>query len=163
MGTKEISFNLHDDEDIYCPCGTNGRPLLDEDIVSTIQVEANNYKIKDRLNINFNIKKDSTVNEDEFVDAYKNVFSSKKKEKKYEWNRCLITGLILLCVGIIVLAFDVFLESRVPYFWFEFFNVFSWVFCWGGIEVLTVELIQIQMEINKINKLLNANIKFNRN
>jgi hypothetical protein len=91
------------------------------------------------------------------------MLNSKIKTKQHELKRCLITGLILLLIGLVMLCFDVFIENKVPYFWFEFFNVFSWVFCWGAIEVLTIQLVQIKMEINKLKKITNANLLFTSN
>lgn len=158
---KNINFNLYSD-DVYCSYGTNNVPLLNEEISSVIEESANNYKIKEKVNIQFNTYEETPIDEDEFVQAYQNTFTSKIKSKKHELKRCMITGLILLCVGILTLLFDVFIEEKLAYFWYEFFNVFAWVFCWGGIEVLTIELTQIQIEINKTKKLTHANITFKR-
>ena len=63
-----------------------------------------------------------------------------------------------LLVGVAMLAFDVFVMEELNYFLFEFFNVFAWVFCWGGIEILTIELIQLIMEKNKAKRVLNSKI-----
>ncbi len=156
---KNVSLNLYSD-DVYCYYGTDSGAILNTDISSTIEERANNHKIKEKLSINFQTYKESPINQEEFVNAYHNTFSSKIKTKKHEFKRCLITGIILLLVGLAMLCFDVFIENKVSYFWFEFFNVFSWVFCWGAIEVLTIQLIQIQMEINKIKKITEADITF---
>ena len=156
---KNLNFNLYSD-DVYCSYGTDNGPLLNDEIASTIQERANNHKIKDKLSIEFITYEESPIDKTEFLSAYHNTYASKIKSKKHELVRCIYTGAILLIVGILTLLLDVFIEDKVSYFWFEFFNVFAWVFCWGAIEVLTIDLAQIQMEINKVKKLTKADIKF---
>ncbi len=157
---KVLNFNLYD-KDVYNSYGVDDKPLLNDELAYTIEERANNHKINTKLSINFKKYKESPINEEDFLDAYKNSFSSRIKAKTHELSRCLITGLIMLFVGIAILLFDVFVaEEFFHYFWFEFFNVIAWVFCWGGVEVLTVELIQIKMEIGKLEKLTKAEISF---
>ena len=55
---------------------------------------------------------------------------------------------------------NVSMENKVPYFWFELFCLLAWVFGWGGVEVLTIELVQIVIEIKKLKRLTNAHISF---
>jgi hypothetical protein len=156
---KKLNFDLYDN-DVYCHYGTENGPLLNDEVASTLQEKANNHKIKDKLLIEFKVNEESPIDKTEFLYAYHNTYSSKIKEKKHEVVRCIYTGIILLIIGILMLALDVSIEDKLPYFWFEFFNVFAWVFCWGAIEVLTIELAQIEMEINKIKKLTKADIVF---
>lgn len=158
---KRIDFaiNLYTEE-VYNNYGVDDRPLLSDELSYTIEEKANTKKIKTNFNIALKKSDDININETDFMDAYLNTFTGKVKKKRHEFFRCLYTGLIMLAVGIGLLAFDVFIEGLVPYFWYEFFNVFAWVFCWGGIEVLTVELVQIEMEIRKIKRLTNAKLKF---
>ncbi len=156
---KNISLDLYNDN-VYCYYGTDTGAILNGEIASTIEERSNNHKIKEQLSINFRTHKEAPIDQEEFVSAFHNTFASKIKAKKHEFKRCLLTGIILLVVGLAMLCFDVFIEDKVPYFWFEFFNVFSWVFCWGAIEVLTIQLIQIQMEINKLKKITESNINF---
>ena len=155
-----LNFNLYA-KDVYNSYGVDDRPLLNDELAYTIEEQANNHKIKTNLAINFKKFKKSAINEETFVDAYQNSFNSRIRTKKHELSRCVATGAVMLLVGILMLLFDVFVaEPFMNYFWYEFFNVFAWVFCWGGIEVLTVELVQIQMEIGKIRRLTNAEINF---
>ena len=157
---KVLNFNLYD-KDVYNSYGVDDNPLLNDELAYTIEERANNHKIKTKLAINFKKYSESPINEESFLNAYQNSFNSRIKAKTHELSRCLITGLIMLGVGILMLLFDVFVaETYFHYFRFEFFNVFAWVFCWGGIEVLTVELVQIKMEIGKLEKLTNAEISF---
>ena len=157
---KKLNFNLYNDN-VYCSYGTTeGGPLLSEDIANTIGTHANNHKLKTILEIVFNTSKDSHLDQEEFKQAYKNTFSSKKVEKKHELSRCVLTGSILMTIGIILLIIYVSMTNRVPYFWFELFCLFAWVFCWGGIEVLTIELTQIAIEIKKIDRMINTRISF---
>ena len=163
MKTEErviLNFNLYD-KDVYNSYGVDDMPLLNDELAYTIEEQANNHKIKTNLAINFKKFKKSTIKEEDFLNAYQNSFNSRIKTKKHELARCFSTGIIMLLVGICMLMFDVFVaEPYFNYFWFEFFNVFAWVFCWGGIEVLTVEFIQIKMEIGKLKRLTNADINF---
>lgn len=156
---KNVSLNLYSDN-VYCYYGTDAGAILNSEITSTIEERSNNHKIKEKLTINFKTYEEAPINQDEFVYAYNNTFSSKIKAKKHEFKRCLLTGVVLLLIGLAMLCFDVFIENKVSYFWFEFFNVFAWVFCWGAIEVLTIQLVQIQMEINKLKKIIHANLVF---
>ena len=59
---KNINFNLYS-EDVYCAYGTNNNPLLNDEISLTIEEAANNYKIKDKLNIQFNTYDDAPIDE----------------------------------------------------------------------------------------------------
>ncbi len=154
-----LSIHLHGN-DVYCSSGTDDGLILNDEVTSTIAESANNYEIKENLNINFKANEKSCINEEDFMLAYYNTFVSKMNQKKHELKRCLTTGVILLCVGILVLLFDIFVANQFSDFWYEFFNVFAWVFCWGGIEVLTIEMIQIQIEINKLKRLINSHIFF---
>lgn len=42
------------------------------------------------------------------------------------------------------------------------FSVISWVFMWAAVETLTLELIQILIEIKKSKKLLKSNLTFTK-
>ena len=156
---KSLNFNLYSD-DVYCSYGTDKGPLLNDEIAQTIENHANNHKIKEDLSITFKTYEESPIDKNEFLQAYSNTYNSKIVEKRHELSRCMITGLILLTVGFLLLWLDVAIEEKVPYFWYELFNVFAWVFCWGGIEVLTIEAIQIILEIKKIKRLTHAHIYF---
>ena len=156
---KSLSFNLYSD-DVYCSYGTDNGPLLNDEIAQTIESHANNHKIKTDLEITFNTYEESPIDQNEFLQAYSNTYNSKNIEKKHELSRCLITGSILMTIGIILLIIYVSMENKVPYFWFELFCLLAWVFGWGGVEVLTIEMVQILIEIRKIKRLIKAHIYF---
>ena len=65
-----------------------------------------------------------------------------------------------MIVGIMLLIVYASVEEKLPVFWVELIDLFAWVFGWGGVEVLTIELIQIAIEIKKIKRLINAHIHF---
>jgi hypothetical protein len=156
---KGLSFNLYSD-DVYCSYGTDNGPLLNDEMAQTIENRANNHKLKNGLEITFNTYEESPIDKNEFLQAYSNTYNSKIVEKKHELSRCLITGTILMFVGIILLVVFAAVEEHLPLFWVELIDLFAWVFGWGGVEVLTIELIQIAIEIKKIKRLLKAHIHF---
>ena len=156
---KSLNIDLYSD-DVYSSFGTDNIPLLNDEISHTIETYANNSKAKTKLSINFKTYEEEPIDNDEFLQAYKNTFSSKINEKKFELKRCLILGSSLLIIGLLLLLFDVKIENKVSYYLFELFNIFSWVFCWGAIEVLTIEVAKISIDIQKLKKLINAKITF---
>ena len=127
---KGLSFNLYSD-DVYCSYGTDNGPLLNDEIAQTIENRANNHKLKNGLEITFNTYEESPIDKNEFLQAYSNTYNSKIVEKKHELSRCLITGTILMLVGIINMK-DVFFFRgnkedfnikdflRAPYFTYEY-------------------------------------------
>ncbi len=159
MDNKSFSIDLYD-ENIYNEYGVSNSELLQDELCDTIEKISNTHKIKTNLIINFSKPKQSVLDEKEFVNAFKNTYESKVSMKKHEVNRCIITGGIMLFIGIAMLCLDIFVFEPLNYLAYEFFNVFSWVFCWCAIEALTIQLIQLIIEVNKYKKILNARIKF---
>lgn len=154
---KKLTINLYD-EDVFNEYGVDDEQVLQEELSDTISALANTEKISTPLEITFIKPEKSKIENDKFVKAFSNTFSYEIARKSHECARCIITGIILLLVGVAMLAFDVFVMEELNYFLFEFFNVFAWVFCWGGIEILTIELIQLIMEKNKAKRVLNSKI-----
>ena len=156
---KSLNIDLYSD-DVYSSFGTNNIPLLNDEVSRTIQTYANNSKANAKLIINFKTYEEDPIDNKEFLDAYKNTFKSKITEKKYDLKRNLILGTSLFIIGLILLFIDVKIESKVSNYFYELINIFAWVFCWVAIEVLTLEVAKITIEIQKLNKLINAKIKF---
>lgn len=155
--TKKLTVNIFD-EDVFNEYGVDGEETLQEELAQTIQNLANTQKIKTKLEINIVKPENSTIDNNQFVEAYKNTFKANIERLNHEKTRCILTGAILLFIGIAMLAMDIFIFNNLNFFVYEFFNVFSWVFCWGGIEVLTIELTQLIIEINKEKRLLNSKL-----
>ena len=82
--------------------------------------------------------------------------------KRLELSRCLTTGFSLLVVGILLILLNVFVFEELEKFTYEMFSVISWVFMWAAVETLTLELIQILIEIKKSKKLLKSNLTFTK-
>ncbi|MBR2467648.1 MAG: hypothetical protein IKB42_01220 [Clostridia bacterium] len=154
---KKLTINLYD-EDVFNEYGVDGDEILQEELTTTISNLANTEKISTPLELTFIKPENNKIDNDKFVKAFSNSYNAEISRKKHECTRCIITGIILLLVGIAMLAFDVFVMEPLNYFFYEFFNVFAWVFCWGGIEILTIELIQLIMEKNKAKRVLNSKI-----
>lgn len=159
--TKNLTINILE-EDIYNEYGVDEHVVLQEELTSTIETLSNTQKLNDKLNLNFSVNKDVNVNEERFVEAYKNTFKMNIQMKKHELSRCITTGIAILVIGIILLALNVFVLENLEKFTFALFDVISWVFVWAGVETLTLELIQIVIEIKKSRKLLNANLTFTK-
>ena len=68
--------------------------------------------------------------------------------------------MVLIFVGILLLFIYSSTQAKMALFWAELINLFSWVFGWGGVEVLTIELIKIAIDIRKIKRILKAQISF---
>ena len=156
---KSLHIDLYSD-DVYSSFGTDNIPLLNDEISHTIQTYANNSRAKTKLTINFKTYEEDPIDYSEFLDAYKNTFKSKINEKKFDLKRQLILGTSLFIIGLILLLIDVRIESKVSNYFYELINIFAWVFCWVAIEVLTLEMTKIVIEIQKLNKLINAKITF---
>lgn len=154
---KKLTINIFD-EDVFNEYGVDGEETLQDELTETIEQKANTQKISTSLEINVVKPENSNIDNKKFTLAFKNTFKDKIKTIKHECSRCVITGLILLMVGVGMLALDVFVFENLNYFVYEFFNVFAWVFCWGGIEVLTIELTQLVIEIKKAKRILNSTL-----
>ena len=158
---KDITINLLD-EDVFNEYGVDEHVVLQEDLTSTIETLSNTQKLNTKLNLNFRANNDIEINEEKFLESYKNTFKLNIAMKKHELNRCITTGIAILIVGILLLALNVFVFENLEKFTYELFSVVSWVFVWAGIETLTLELIQIAIEIKKSKRLLKANITFSK-
>ena len=154
---QKLTINIFD-EDVFIEYGVDGEETLQDELTDTIEKKANTQKLSTELEINVVKPENSKINNEQFALAFKNTFKDKINTVKHECSRCVLTGLILLMVGIGMLALDVFVLEPLNYFVYEFFNVFAWVFCWGGIEVLTIELTQLIIEIKKSKRILNSTL-----
>lgn len=158
---EKLTINILD-EDVFNEYGVDEHVVLQEDLTYTIETLSNTQKLNSKLNLNFSVKNDININEEKFIDSYKNTFRMNIKMKRHELSRCVTTGIVILLVGIFLLALNVFVFENLEKFTYEFFSVISWVFVWAGVETLTLELIQIIIEIKKNKRLLNANVTFTK-
>lgn len=153
--TKKI-FNIYKG-DIYNEFYIDNKKTLQEELCNTIERVSNEDGVLQSATFEFKVSEGVQVDEKEFKDAYKNSFNTIKAVKKNECFRCLMYGLSLFLVGMILLFINIYVVDTNN-FVYEFFNVFTWVFLWGAIEVLLIEMVQIIIEIKKLKKILEAKI-----
>lgn len=156
-----LTINLYH-ADIFNDYGVNEYIYLQDDLISTIETMSNTVKLNTQLNLNIGVDKNVEVNETQFTEAFKNTFTSSIKMKRLELIRCLTTGIVLFMIGVILVLLNVFIFDGLNKFIYELFGVISWVFVWAGTEALTIELIQIIIEIKKATKLLKTKITFTK-
>ena len=158
---RDLTINLFH-EDVFNEYGVDEHTILQEDLTSTIESLSNTIKVTTKLNLNFCVNQGINVDETKFIEAYKNTFAANIKMKRLELSRCLTTGFSLLVVGILLILLNVFVFEELEKFTYEMFSVISWVFMWAAVETLTLELIQILIEIKKSKKLLKSNLTFTK-
>lgn len=152
-----IVINVND-ENVYGEYGYEGQEHLESSLVSTLQELAASRATKEQLTIKVKENSKIEINEEKFVDAYKNTFNNLIDGKQHEISRCLTTGVILSFIGILLLTLFVFVFQYMHDAVVVFTELITWVFSWCAVETLTIELIQLYIDRAKLKRLLNANI-----
>ena len=155
----KLNISIYEKE-IYADYGYDNHELIDNSLVDTIYKLAETKPIREKLELVIAKKKSVSIDEDRFKKAYKNSISNKTKSISHEIFRCSIVGIVLLLFGVGLLCVTEFLLHGLDNFAYQFFTILSWVFCWGGIEVLCIQLTQLAIEKKKYKRLLNCKISF---
>lgn len=148
------------EKEIFADYGYDNHELIDDTLVETVYKLADTKPIRENLELVIAKKEDVSFDEERFKSAYKNTISNKTKSLTHEISRCAIVGFILLFVGVGLLFVTEFWLNDLDSFIYEFFTILNWVFCWGGIEVLCIQLTQLAIEKTKYKRLLKCKISF---
>lgn len=165
MGTTKnkikhsIDISIHN-EDVFANYGYDDKEFIDYELMDTVYNLSNAYPLRHCLSIKFINESDKTIDEKRFKSAYKNTLKTEINKKKNEMKRCITTGLIMFVIGLILLLTYVYISPKWGPFIEEVFDLVAWVFAWAAVEILTVELIQILIEIKKYKRILNSKFNF---
>ena len=91
-----------------------------------------------------------------------NVYKLIKLNNIDEFYMPIVVIVIMQLIAFHVSVLNVFVFEELEKFTYEMFSVISWVFMWAAVETLTLELIQILIEIKKSKKLLKSNLTFTK-
>lgn len=157
---RKFKININDDNvyDDYC-VDDEKEVILQDSLFDRIKNLADLTPIKQKLCFNF-VKEDSTVDIDkeEFLTAYSNTVKVKTIIKKHEINRCFISGLTFLLIAIALIFVDVYLSHNFTGVFAYLIEISAWVFAWVAVEVLSIQLLQLTIDKNKLKRLLKAEI-----
>ena len=160
LKVRKFKININDDNvyDDYC-VDDEKEVILQDSLFERIKNLADLTPIKQKLCFNF-VKEDSDVDIDkeEFLRAYSNTIKAKTIIKKHEINRCFISGLIFLFIAISLIFVDVYLADNFVGVFAYLVEISAWVFAWIAVEVLSIQLLQIVIDKNKLKRLLKAEI-----
>ncbi len=156
---SNITLDIND-ENVYADYGFDDKLFLNDWLAGSIEYVASTRPIKQKLTLCFKELVPANIQEEQFVDAYKNTFNTKLNGKKNEIVRCVMTGIILWIVSLALIFFEQLVIAGMHDIICEIFEILSWVFAWVAVETLTLELIQLIMDKRKYTRLLNVKFQF---
>lgn len=158
---ENIKINIYEEE-VYAEYGVEDEEMFEDSLIDTIARLSNAKPLRTDVNLQFVCEEGVEVDEERFKKAFKNTENHAMSAKKKELGRCLITGIIMAIIGLGLLIGYHFLHPYIEDIVFlnELCDVAVWVFMWAAVEILTVEAIQIGIEIAKIKRVLRANVEF---
>lgn len=148
------------DELFYSSYFYDDKEILDNDLSETIYSLSNSKPIKDKLIIKIKSPTKSSTDKAKFKNAFKNSFESKMQMKQYEIHRCLITGFFMFLAFCALLAITICVNTALGEVFYYVADLATWVFGWGFIEIVTIELIQLYIDKYKYKKIRDAEIIF---
>jgi hypothetical protein len=155
---QKIDINVYD-EGLYSS-NSSGEKVLNDDLCLLIQNVATAKQFSDNTTLNFVKSEDKEIDEDEFKSAYKATIGAFIKEKKRKLWRCLLCGL-LLWVGCLGLSAVVnLLAKNWDKVYQTLLKICSLIMLWTGLDKLTLEPIQILIQIKKYKKMINFSLTF---
>ena len=156
---KENVINIDiNTEAVFADYGYNGKPLLDDSLVEKMQMIANVKPIRQNVTFRFMKKPDIAINRTKFNYAFDNSINNLISTKQHEINRCLITGVILLFISLALIFIENFVMVKLGAIVSEISNIVSWVFLWVTVEIMTIQLIQLIIDKNKLKRIKNARV-----
>lgn len=154
-----IIINLYD-TDTYADYGYENHEQLNEELSNKIITLANTKAIKDNLLLRFKTNSQQPLEEGRFRTAYQNTIKNKIEMKKNEISRCAMIGSVQFLFSIALIFFLVFVAPSMGNTFYIFFEIFTWVFAWCAIEMLTIHMSQLIIDKLKFKRLLKATIQF---
>ena len=152
-----INININE-EDIFAEYGYENQDFLETSFVEAIEHLANSRPTKEKITINMKETKPMSFDQESFIKAYKNSFRHRMETKKQEINRCILTGILMFVFSIAYMLLHLYVISDISESIAYFSDIAAWVFIWCSIEVLTLELIQLIIDYQKIKRIFNANL-----
>ena len=158
---ENIKINIYEQE-VYAEYGVDDKEMFEDSLIDTVEKLANSKPLRTDIALQFVCEEGIEVEQERFKVAFKNTGKNKLETKKRELARCLITGVIMAVFALALLAGYHFLHPYIEdiVFWNELCDVAVWVFMWAAVEILTIEAIQILIEMAKIKRVLRAKIEF---
>lgn len=90
---SNITIDIND-EIVYAEYGFDDKLLLNDSLIDSIEYVASTRPIKQKLTLCVKENVPVNIQENQFIDAYKNTFNTKIDGKKHEIGRCVMTGII---------------------------------------------------------------------
>lgn len=156
---ENIKINIYEEE-VYAEYGVDDKEMFEDSLIDTVEKLANSKPLRTDITLQFVCENRVEVEQERFKNAFKNTGLNELQTKKRELGRCLIIGFIMAAISVGLLVGYTVLQPYLTFFWNQFFNVIFWVFMWAAVEILTIEAIQILIEMAKIKRVLRAKIEF---
>ena len=156
--SNTININIYD-TDIFAEYGYENREQVQQSFVDTVKSMADAKPLKEKLTLLVSKPKDSKIDKDRFRKAYGNTLSNIVSTKTNEMKRCLFTGLVFFVLSFALLALNVFVFATIGGLLYAVTNLLAFVFGFVGIEALSLELIQLIIEVKKYKRIMSVEIR----
>ena len=162
---RSYKINLNDDNiyDDYCVDEAR-EVILQDSLFNRLKNLAEFTPVNQ--NICFNLVKEYKqvdINKQDFMEAYSNTIKTKQVINKHEVNRCMLSGFSFLIVALVLIFVDVYFARFQGEIIAYLFEVAAWVFAWVAVEVLSIHLLQLLIERNKLKRMRKAEIRLDDN
>ncbi len=161
--TASIKFERIDDA--YSKFSTDTNKVLDDSAGAYI---SESFKdMKQRSNKTLEIYLDEACNDEEKLEckkAIKRYFLNDYNDFKEENLKLSVISFALLLIGIVLIGILIFLERiSAPYAITLILEIIAWVFVWEFVDVFVFSRFTNRMKMNRIKKILDAEIVFKDN
>lgn len=157
---NDVIFIDINEENTFADYGCDGKLFVEETLTEKMKNLANSKPINKHLTFHFRKKNSIYLNEEEFVKAYDNTIANDIDTKKHEIGRCILTGCIMFAMSILLILLQNYVMVNLGDILYEISEIAAWVFAWAAVEVLTIELVQLWIEVRKLKRLRRADLLF---
>ena len=156
--SNTINVNLYD-TDVYAEYGYENREQVQQSFIDTVKSMADAKPLKEKLTLLVTKPKGTKIDNDRFRKAYGNTLANIVSTKTNEMRRCLVTGIVFFVMAIALLALNVFVFASIGGMLYAVTNLLAFVFGFVGVEALSLELIQLIIEIKKFKRIMSVEIR----
>ena len=162
---EKASIKFEKIQDAYSKFSTNTNKVLDENAGNYISESFKDLKQNSKKTLEIYL--DEACNEEEKLEcktSIKRYFLNDYNDHKEENLKLSVVSFILLFIGIVFIGILIFLENlSAPYAITIILEIIAWVFVWEFVDVFVFTRFTNRMKMNRIKKILDAEIVFKDN
>lgn len=156
-----VDMKVKDDTDFLSVFSSNDTPVIDNEVAEFLENSTHAIPPKEQLTL---IIKSDCIDEQEqeiYQTAIREYYTERYRAAESELKRHNFITFCLAVLGVIVLAFAVFLDYKTgSVIWAEVVDIAAWVFLWEAVDIKFFKTRELKLQMQRYLAFISMKIKY---